>query len=387
MLPQTELGHARRVETPRLWQAMNERSSSPIAHTLPLLDWLRFGAALMVVLKHSKDMSFPAFSALPHDSQAQLFTKALYALTRYGDEAVLVFFVLSGYLVGGSTFNRLRLGTFDLWSYASDRSSRILLPLLPAILFTLALQSWRDVPASPTIALGNALSVQGVLTPILLYNPSLWTLTYEVWFYILNGALVAILASKTRVFGSLVVFLALALFSVLKLELLICWYLGVFAYFWVAQRPKLVSALTAAGLVGLATALEEMAGQPGFAHLAVAAHLLLGFSVVLLVRQMAAIQPIDSLMMRLGSRLSDFSYSLYLIHYPILFLVAVWFPPAGIVDTLAVLRFLFRVAVSLLGGYLFYCLFERHTPRVRRLIKSWRMRSIATGERSHDLVT
>lgn len=350
---------------------MNDRSSRPIEHNLPLLDWLRFGAALMVVVKHSKDMSFPAFSALPLHSQAQLTTKALYALTRYGDEAVLIFFVLSGYLVGGSTLNRLRQGTFDIWSYVSDRSSRILLPLLPAILFTTALQIWRDVPASPTVVLGNALSVQGVLTPILLYNPSLWTLTYEVWFYILNGALAAILAGSVRFFGVLIVFIALALFSALRLELLISWYLGVFAYLWMPQRPNLKTALTTTALVGVAIVLEELAGQPRFVHYAVATRLILSFSVVLLVRQIALVQ-LKSLFSQLGSKLSEFSYSLYLIHYPILFLISPWFPATDDVNTSGTWRFLLRISVSLLGGYLFYCLFERHTFKVRRYLKSRR---------------
>jgi peptidoglycan/LPS O-acetylase OafA/YrhL len=358
-------------------KSLEERGDSgAINHTLPLLDWLRFGAAIMVVIKHSKDVSFPSFSVLPLASQTQILTKLLYALTRYGNEAVLIFFVLSGYLVGGSTFNRLRQGTFDVRSYATDRMTRILLPLFPAVLFTTALEVWQGVPVSPSVVLGNALSVQGVLTPILRFNHSLWTLTYEVWFYVLNGAIVAIIAGKSKLFAPSLVFLSLLIFSALKLDLLICWYLGVVAYFWSVKYYNTLSILFAVLMVVIAMLLNELAGQPAFLHYGIMAHLILGFGVVLLVRQLVAIKTNDTAIMRIGSKLSEFSYSLYLIHYPILFSISVFLPRIDAVNKVSLLQFLLRIFVSLLGGYIFYLSFERHTRAIQKYFRGGR----ATGE-------
>jgi peptidoglycan/LPS O-acetylase OafA/YrhL len=55
-----------------------------------------------------------------------------FAATRLGGEAVLLFFVLSGFLVGGRIIRRAKSRTFSLKDYSVDRCSRILLPLIPA---------------------------------------------------------------------------------------------------------------------------------------------------------------------------------------------------------------------------------------------------------------
>lgn len=47
---------------------------------------------------------------------------------------MLVFFVLSGFFVGGRAIEKCRKGTFCIKSYAVDRFVRIMLPLLSALL-------------------------------------------------------------------------------------------------------------------------------------------------------------------------------------------------------------------------------------------------------------
>ena len=53
-------------------------------------------------------------------------------LCRMGHEAVIVFSVLSGFLVGGRGFERIKDGSMNVGSYAIDRFARIC-PLLAAI--------------------------------------------------------------------------------------------------------------------------------------------------------------------------------------------------------------------------------------------------------------
>src|SRR5262245_27291270 len=95
----------------------------------PGLDMMRGLAALSVCLAHVRGASFVECGALPVASQTPLVA-VLYLLTRLGHEAVLAFFVLSGFLVGGKIFERVRARTFILSDYAIERTTRIFLPLI-----------------------------------------------------------------------------------------------------------------------------------------------------------------------------------------------------------------------------------------------------------------
>ena len=91
------------------------------------LDSLRFIAAFMVLLSHARNTFFPAFGDLPAD-QHNIFSMAFTLFCRMGHEAVIVFFVLSGFLVGGRGFERSKDGSMNVGSYAIDRFARITPP-------------------------------------------------------------------------------------------------------------------------------------------------------------------------------------------------------------------------------------------------------------------
>lgn len=91
------------------------------------LDALRFIAAFMVLLSHARNTFFSAFGDLPADQQ-NIFSMAFTMFCRMGHEAVVIFFVLSGFLVGGRGVERMHNGTMNVGSYAIDRFSRIYPP-------------------------------------------------------------------------------------------------------------------------------------------------------------------------------------------------------------------------------------------------------------------
>lgn len=62
------------------------------------LDLIRGSSALLVCLGHLRNAMLVDYSTLVHPNIA---IKAFYALTSFGHQAVMVFFVLSGYFVGG----------------------------------------------------------------------------------------------------------------------------------------------------------------------------------------------------------------------------------------------------------------------------------------------
>lgn len=149
------------------------------------LDLFRGLAALVVVTTHCRTMLFVEYGLLP-TSDKTIITSVFFFFTRIAHEAVLLFFVLSGFLVGGKVIKRLRADSFDLKSYTIDRTVRIMLPLLSALILIVISNTITGQNYSIIDYLGNIFSLQGILVPWV--SGPLWSLAYEVWFYILMGA-------------------------------------------------------------------------------------------------------------------------------------------------------------------------------------------------------
>lgn len=84
---------------------------------------------------HYRGAFLPEYSDIPIE-QRNTFTFLFYTLTHFPAEAVLLFFVLSGFLVGGKVIERCNGRNFDTASYAIDRFVRIMLPLVSALLLS-----------------------------------------------------------------------------------------------------------------------------------------------------------------------------------------------------------------------------------------------------------
>lgn len=67
---------------------------------LPWIDTMRFVAAFLVLYAHSFCDFFRPYFELDA-SQQNIVSYLFYSMSRFGHEAVIIFFVLSGYLVGG----------------------------------------------------------------------------------------------------------------------------------------------------------------------------------------------------------------------------------------------------------------------------------------------
>jgi len=100
---------------------------SPSVH----LDALRGFAAFSVLLNHLRDALFVDYEAIVRHNP---FTSAAYLVCGLGHQAVIVFFVLSGYLVGGSVMRSVRKGNWSWRAYLLARLSRLFVVLLPALL-------------------------------------------------------------------------------------------------------------------------------------------------------------------------------------------------------------------------------------------------------------
>jgi len=115
--------------------------ASPSVH----LDALRGFAAFSVLLNHLRDALFVDYQAVARHNP---FTSAAYLLSGLGRQWVIVFFVLSGYLVGGSVLRSVGSGKWSWRSYLLARLSRLYVVLLHALLLGGALEGVEDVPTA-----------------------------------------------------------------------------------------------------------------------------------------------------------------------------------------------------------------------------------------------
>ncbi len=184
------------------------------------LDAVRFLAALLVLFYHANWIYRPGI----------LFTSL-------GHEAVVIFFVLSGFVIAYVADTREQ----DFRGFIVARGARIYSVAIPAIVLTIVLdaagfhidesvypQDYRawDLPLIRVVTSSLFLNEIWTLGIQLFTNVPYWSLNYEVWYYVLFGILFFIKGRRRWLF-----FLLLCLLLGPKILLLLpVWWMGVWVY-------------------------------------------------------------------------------------------------------------------------------------------------------------
>ncbi len=357
-------------------------TSSETNHA-PWLDWLRFGAAFVVLLCHTRGFFFVEYGALDSSSRT-LLTATLFAMTRIGSEAVILFFVLSGYFVCGAAIKKMLAGTFNVKAYAIDRSTRIYVSYVPALILTWFSAVSVGYPTSVTQLFGNLLGLQGVICGNFADNAPLWTLSYEIWFYMLIGVIGAQYHARSR--GTYCFMLGLCVcaivFSVLQSHYLFCWLIGGAAYFVERRRHRLATIFAALVIIVVSTCVVEL--QMGSKSVGTrwwfswlpskqVSELCLASGLALIIKPLSYSRPTGRLSQaigNLGTNLASFSFSLYLIHYPVLGLLRHHIDRRSTFHLSDITLYLGLVTSALVFAWSFYQLTEKHTDTVRRMARA-----------------
>jgi len=371
------------------------------------LDRFRWIAALMVVVSHLRNLLFVDYGELAGKGLA---VKLLYFITGFGHEAVVVFFVISGLLVGGTALDKARHGRFDAADFIVHRFSRIYIVLVPALLACLLLDRIglahfdaahlysRAMPANFhrvfadnlgwSSVLGNLAMLQHIRIDVLGSNAPLWSLSYEWWYYTLFflavGGVLAARNPALRLLALLAIVLILAWLPAEPALWFSLWLLGVAAAFVPLQWLR-VPPLAAYALLFAALAWSR------FDHSHATTDLWINFRRDAIVAAgcfvlFAALRHSTRGEIR-GARfhraMAGFSYTVYLVHVP--FLVF----GTALLDTLFGIPFYrqpsargmlhFGVLLLVIYAYcfVFSLLTERHTGRLRRWLHRLRHAAIA----------
>lgn len=347
-------------------------------YPLIALDLMRGLAALTVLISHLRGDSFVEYGALPA-SQHNPVTFLFFAATRVAFEAVVVFFVLSGFLVGGQVLTRLRQKRFEIDTYIIDRATRILIPLVPACLFMAAVDFfWLHKSVHLGQLIANMIGLNEVITPSLPTNAVLWSLAYEIWFYVSAGAVAYLVSRKLSAASFLTLLICIGVFTILKVHFLIIWILGACVSLLLLVEIRLKKTLLIFGVTFalIGTLFDQLAADSRsvipVTYLPPAAELLVGIGIAMTFPFFvsASFNRLLSVS-RIGpfaTALAGFSYTLYLTHRPTDAVLGSIFGQSDVLSIQSIFFFCLRILICLGVAVFFYLCFERNTSKARKFI-------------------
>lgn len=383
MIPTAELATA---------SATRRLSDAASAH----LDLARGLAAAAVAFQHLRSVLLLDW---PQTSAHSPLAASVYFLAKFAHPAVVVFFVLSGFLVGSSGIRAVENRAWSFPRYLLHRVLRLEIVLIPALLLgllwdtlgihvfhasTLYNGGWHLLVRQGPIdlgwraLLGNAAFVQDILVPTFGTNTALWSLSYEFWYYVLFGLLVTACLRTTRISLRLllaVLILAVAWFTGFAIMFLApLWFLGLGIYLLPrlslshrGRRLLLVSStvvfLTYLGVTFGRRAPVEVLTRPLLVDLVTG----ILFSLVLYAALHA--NPARSGYRQVAHRIAAPTYTLYANHLPAIVLLLAWIGVRRAPTPLHCLELLGWFVVFWLFGYGLYLLFEARTPAIRNWIE------------------
>lgn len=329
-------------------------SASASAH----LDVIRSVAAWAVMWGHLRAFFFADYDQLALRTPS---LKTLYFLTGFGHQAVMVFFVLSGFLISSSILRSLSTGKWSWRGYAISRATRLYVVLIPGLLFgllwdvlgkslfastglyTQPLRSFAGLIVQNELTarnfFGTLFFLQTIVCPSFGSNGPLWSIANEFWYYVLFP--LGLLAGyswlkKSFAPAALLTVAALGVSLILGPEKMIgflIWLAG-FVVLLVWSRLKLSSAgargayllFSSAALMASLTAARLGKLAPQGADLAVG----LAFAAFLYgVLQLDFKVLADGIYLRGAHLFAGFSYSLYVLHFPFLLFLRAWLVPGN----------------------------------------------------------
>lgn len=352
-----------RVEPFKNCASCANRNSEPlhILNSTPLkarkflwLDLLRGTTAFAVFIGHVRTLYFVEYANIIPTKSAQIF----YFFTGFGHQAVIIFFVLSGFFIAKTIQNSIAAKRFRFKDYFINRVIRLETVLIPALVLgfcfdSLGLKFLPDLEsyagkiislpfASPVgkltfeTFLGNIFFVQNILTYTFGSNAPLWSLANEFWYYVLfpllyfsfEGEYVKNYATYKPIkrFIFLAVAIGILFFVGRSITLyFFIWLMGASAFYG-SEIKFVVRALPYNSYRILLFGVSILFfGVISLARLSILPPLIddyiLGFATSILVILLSECSMKSRVLKTIATYLSNISYTLYLTHVPAAMLV------------------------------------------------------------------
>jgi peptidoglycan/LPS O-acetylase OafA/YrhL len=359
------------------------------AHSM-LISLLRGLAALQVAAAHLRAQVFPGYGTIAHPTT---WFQGLAFATGFAHQAVVIFFLLSGWLVGGSLLNKIG-GEHCIRNYTIDRMTRLWIVLIPTfaamVMFHLAAGTINPNGLDPSginqyslgTLLGNLVGMQNIIVPTFGGNFPLWSLSNETWYYVLFPLLVALFTTKSTVTRLLTLLAVLTVAQLLSADILLYflpWLLGA-AFSRVRITTNIIVRLLMLVLFVTVSFWFRVKGKNDDLSADTIVQDLI-FSIPFLLFLSSMQQPLTSRsavleqINRVGKFFANFSFTLYVLHVPLIGAIVFFSHPFFHQNRLqqdnpvhwAIYFGMYGAIV--IASYLFYIPFEASTYRVRQKLK------------------
>jgi peptidoglycan/LPS O-acetylase OafA/YrhL len=345
------------------------------------LDLLRWIAALVVVVTHIRSTIMVPHSELV---STNFFFDIFFFVSNIGHEAVIVFFVLSGFLVGGNTLDSFISNKFSWWSYLVNRMSRLYIVLVPALIIGFALDYFGSYFYEPyymnQYAFGpfaydvttrvnfdtfvmNLLMMQTSLSTQFGSNGPLWSLAYEFWYYLTFPLILGVIYNKNILSRFLYTVILLFCFLVLNTQIFIYfiyWLVGVIVYLLYKNKSKAYSHFY------ISLVIFILSVYLSYINFFSVYKLSLFFLAITTGYLIYSLQTKKIYYSGFNVKMASFSYTLYLYHAPLLLFIV---SGLGIRKTQpewsSFLLFFFLLFCVYGYSFIAYLLFEKNTLNVR----------------------
>jgi peptidoglycan/LPS O-acetylase OafA/YrhL len=294
-----------------------------------VLDGLRWTSAVLVVLGHVYETGANLSKSVTAPSVYRYSTSHAHA-------AVMVFFVLSGYVMAFATNRKLAGGHYSIVEYFLDRWSRIYSVLIPAIVWTISID-WIGGHLFATYAeygpkgyaivrlLANITCQQGAQgrRMELGSNGALWSIGYEFLFYLIYGAVVFRGNFRSKATPIMLSLACLALSGWQKSAYMLVWLLGV-AAFHVSQRLRVqLGAWAYAGCASAVLIANHFIEYRPLTSSEWINDFLFGIVIAVFITFEVKVSERAGRgrIADLNARMAGFSYTLYAFHLPMVFFV------------------------------------------------------------------
>jgi peptidoglycan/LPS O-acetylase OafA/YrhL len=309
------------------------------------LNFLRWFSAFLVIVGHLRSIIFTKWQYVEDKS---FLTEVLYLLTRFGHEAVVVFFVISGLLVGSATYRHIQQGTFNFGDYFVARFFRIYMVLIPALMVGAGLDylgfhyfnaedfynTGNTYSSAFNYSISERLNLKCFFANILMLqnhqwfstfgsNSPLWSLAYEWFYYLLFPIMMLGIKSKEWVVKGFFGLLSVGLFCFMPTDMrlyFMIWLVGVCVPFMRLPFLKKTPLWLLAAIVCTSLLISEIVFMQN--HVFATDWIIAVFLAVFLSKIVHMDRPINGLFQRTNKILANFSYSVYVLHMPIIVFLA-----------------------------------------------------------------
>jgi peptidoglycan/LPS O-acetylase OafA/YrhL len=367
------------------------------------LHFLRILSAVIVCLGHTKEFFFVHMNQGAHPLE-----KSIRLFLGLGTSAVVVFFFLSGYLVGGKEIGNLLSRKLNFKNYIFDRLTRLWIVLIPALILTYILNSFTCGSSKISLycSADSQLASHSAIPPLFSQkildfisnifflapfkgnvwggNGPLWSLSYEFWYYIVFFSCLAIYdhwaerkMTKRLIPSILILLLASRILNFDWLVLGIIWLSGALvaqclkSNFMIIVGRKLHKRWRFKFIcITFVATLPALIGIKVFPRIVSFPLLILLLTFCLMTMENDLPSKMNGKLQSYIVRGSEFSFSLYLIHFPLVALAASILVPSvrWKMTLLGLLWMMLLLLATLLFAFAFAKLTEFKLVRLRRLL-------------------